>query len=128
MKADLLQRVRLLPDVDQGDLPHLYPGRCEPRAHEWDARWWSPITNAEHVLMAASRLLDDDEVDWLAKGWWTPIESVRPSNLIKRLAAAANLVANDALPVEPSQRASALLLISSQERTSNARKESRRTA
>ena len=27
------------------------PGRCEPRPHEWDARWWSPITNAEHLHM-----------------------------------------------------------------------------
>jgi hypothetical protein len=40
--------------------------------------------------LRASRLLDNDEVDWLAKGWWTPIESVRPSNLVKRVAAAAN--------------------------------------
>ena len=28
-----------------------YPGQCEPRAHEWDARWWSPIINAEHLAM-----------------------------------------------------------------------------
>ena len=33
------------------DLGHRYPGRCEPRPHEWDARWWSPITNAEHLHM-----------------------------------------------------------------------------
>ncbi len=33
------------------DLGHRYPGRCEPRPHEWDARWWSPITNAEHLYM-----------------------------------------------------------------------------
>ena len=25
------------------------PGQCDPRQHEWDARWWSPITNAEHL-------------------------------------------------------------------------------
>ena len=31
------------------DLLDRYPGRCEPRPHEWDARWWSPITNAEHL-------------------------------------------------------------------------------
>ncbi|CAN5503246.1 FAD-dependent oxidoreductase [soil metagenome] len=31
------------------DLLDRYPGRCEPRTHEWDARWWSPITNAEHL-------------------------------------------------------------------------------
>ena len=24
---------------------------CAPRPHEWDARWWSPITNAEHLAM-----------------------------------------------------------------------------
>ena len=23
----------------------------EPREHEWDARWWSPIVNAEHLAM-----------------------------------------------------------------------------
>ena len=33
------------------DLGHRYPGRCEPRPHEWDARWWSPITNAEHLYI-----------------------------------------------------------------------------
>jgi hypothetical protein len=37
--------------------------------------------------LRASRLLDDDEVEWLAKGWWTPIESVRSSNLLGRLRA-----------------------------------------
>ncbi len=31
-----------------------YPEACKPRAHEWDARWWSPITNAEHLQMRAS--------------------------------------------------------------------------
>jgi glycine cleavage system aminomethyltransferase T len=33
------------------DLLEHYPGRCDPRPHEWDARWWSPITNAEHLHM-----------------------------------------------------------------------------
>ncbi len=28
-----------------------YPEACQPRAHEWDARWWSPIINAEHLAM-----------------------------------------------------------------------------
>ncbi len=28
-----------------------YPEACAPRAHEWDARWWSPIINAEHMAM-----------------------------------------------------------------------------
>ncbi len=23
----------------------------QPREHEWDARWWSPIINAEHLAM-----------------------------------------------------------------------------
>ncbi len=31
-----------------------YPDACKPRGHEWDARWWSPITNAEHLQMRAS--------------------------------------------------------------------------
>jgi glycine cleavage system aminomethyltransferase T/glycine/D-amino acid oxidase-like deaminating enzyme len=26
---------------------------CEPREHEWDARWWSPIINAEHLALRA---------------------------------------------------------------------------
>lgn len=30
-----------------------FPGQCDPRPHEWDARWWSPITNAEHLAMRA---------------------------------------------------------------------------
>ena len=28
-----------------------YPEANTPRPHEWDARWWSPITNAEHLAM-----------------------------------------------------------------------------
>ncbi|MFM8266575.1 MAG: FAD-dependent oxidoreductase [Ilumatobacteraceae bacterium] len=31
-----------------------YPEACAPRTHEWDARWWSPITNAEHLAMRES--------------------------------------------------------------------------
>jgi glycine cleavage system aminomethyltransferase T/glycine/D-amino acid oxidase-like deaminating enzyme len=31
-----------------------YPEACQPREHEWDARWWSPITNAEHLAMRES--------------------------------------------------------------------------
>lgn len=31
-----------------------YKGKCDPRPHEWDARWWSPITNAEHLAMRES--------------------------------------------------------------------------
>jgi hypothetical protein len=53
--------------------------------------------------LRASRLLDDDEVDWLARGWWTPIESVRPSNLVKRVAAAATR------NTDPEQRAAAAI-------------------
>ncbi|GAA0909136.1 hypothetical protein Vau01_075120 [Virgisporangium aurantiacum] len=58
---------------------------------------------ADDVLgwLRASRLLDDDEVTWLAKGWWTPIESVRPSNLINRVTAAVNRNA------DPDERAAA---------------------
>ena len=28
-----------------------YDDRVMPREHEWDARWWSPIINAEHLAM-----------------------------------------------------------------------------
>jgi glycine cleavage system aminomethyltransferase T len=32
---------------------------CMPREHEWDARWWSPIINAEHLqLRETAGLLD----------------------------------------------------------------------
>ena len=31
-----------------------FPEACKPREHEWDARWWSPITNAEHLQMRES--------------------------------------------------------------------------
>ncbi len=31
-----------------------YPEATTARTHEWDARWWSPITNAEHLQMRAS--------------------------------------------------------------------------
>jgi len=31
-----------------------FPEACAPREHEWDARWWSPITNAEHLQMRES--------------------------------------------------------------------------
>ena len=28
-----------------------YAAVCQDRPHEWDARWWSPIINAEHMAM-----------------------------------------------------------------------------
>jgi glycine cleavage system aminomethyltransferase T/glycine/D-amino acid oxidase-like deaminating enzyme len=28
-----------------------YAEQCQDRPHEWDARWWSPIINAEHLAM-----------------------------------------------------------------------------
>ena len=31
-----------------------FPAVCSPREHEWDARWWSPIINAEHMQMRES--------------------------------------------------------------------------
>jgi glycine cleavage system aminomethyltransferase T/glycine/D-amino acid oxidase-like deaminating enzyme len=31
-----------------------YPQANAPRPHEWDARWWSPISNAEHLAMRDS--------------------------------------------------------------------------
>jgi glycine cleavage system aminomethyltransferase T/glycine/D-amino acid oxidase-like deaminating enzyme len=33
------------------DLLDVYGDRVMPREHEWDARWWSPIVNAEHLRM-----------------------------------------------------------------------------
>jgi glycine cleavage system aminomethyltransferase T/glycine/D-amino acid oxidase-like deaminating enzyme len=33
------------------DLLDEYGDRVMPREHEWDARWWSPIINAEHLAM-----------------------------------------------------------------------------
>lgn len=32
---------------------------CMPREHEWDARWWSPIINAEHLQMRETAGLVD---------------------------------------------------------------------
>ena len=32
-----------------------FPGQCDERPHEWDARWWSPITNAEHLALRVAR-------------------------------------------------------------------------
>jgi glycine cleavage system aminomethyltransferase T/glycine/D-amino acid oxidase-like deaminating enzyme len=33
------------------DLLDVYGDAVMPREHEWDARWWSPIINAEHLRM-----------------------------------------------------------------------------
>ena len=33
------------------DLLEKYGDAVMPREHEWDARWWSPIINAEHLAM-----------------------------------------------------------------------------
>ena len=33
------------------DLLEEYGDAVMPREHEWDARWWSPIINAEHLRM-----------------------------------------------------------------------------
>jgi hypothetical protein len=39
--------------------------------------------------LRATGLLTDADVDWLARGWWSPIAALRPSALIGRVAAAA---------------------------------------
>jgi glycine cleavage system aminomethyltransferase T/glycine/D-amino acid oxidase-like deaminating enzyme len=47
--------------------PHWYESNAplverygvEPRPHEWDARWWSPIVNAEHLAMRESAAMFD---------------------------------------------------------------------
>ena len=36
------------------DLLDVYGDAVMPREHEWDARWWSPIINAEHLRMRES--------------------------------------------------------------------------
>jgi glycine cleavage system aminomethyltransferase T len=36
-----------------------YAGRLMPREAEWDARWWSPIINAEHLAMRDACALVD---------------------------------------------------------------------
>ncbi len=36
------------------DLLEEYGDAVMPREHEWDARWWSPIINAEHLRMRES--------------------------------------------------------------------------
>ena len=36
-----------------------YAGRLMPREAEWDARWWSPVINAEHLAMRDARGLVD---------------------------------------------------------------------
>jgi glycine cleavage system aminomethyltransferase T/glycine/D-amino acid oxidase-like deaminating enzyme len=36
------------------DLVEEYGDAVMPREHEWDARWWSPIINAEHLRMRAA--------------------------------------------------------------------------
>ena len=36
------------------DLLAEYGDAVMPREHEWDARWWSPIINAEHLRMRAA--------------------------------------------------------------------------
>ncbi len=41
------------------DLVEEYGDQVMPREHEWDARWWSPIVNAEHLRMrAAAGIID----------------------------------------------------------------------
>src|SRR4029078_3312346 len=41
------------PQWDESNAPLLeeYADRINPREAEWDARWWSPIINAEHLAM-----------------------------------------------------------------------------
>ena len=36
-----------------------YEGQLMPRDNEWDARWWSPIINAEHLALRESGALCD---------------------------------------------------------------------
>src|SRR5207244_4252117 len=61
-----------------------YGERVMPRRYEWDARWWSPIINAEHLGMRdrkwfSDHLPDDGAVQitdltssWATIGVWGP--------------------------------------------------------
>ncbi len=37
----------------------VYGSRVLPRSHEWDARWWSPIANAEHLALRDGAGIED---------------------------------------------------------------------
>ncbi len=37
--------------ISNAALTEKFAAVCEPREHEWDGRWWSPIINAEHMQM-----------------------------------------------------------------------------
>jgi glycine cleavage system aminomethyltransferase T/glycine/D-amino acid oxidase-like deaminating enzyme len=45
--------------TSNADLVEAYGDAVMPREHEWDARWWSPIINAEHLrLREAAGVVD----------------------------------------------------------------------
>lgn len=47
------------------------------------------------VLCTAGRLTDT-ELDWLGKGWWSPIAALRPVTLMRRVGAAADRLGDPA--------------------------------
>src|SRR5918997_339258 len=61
MYADEANRQAMFFETAGWERPHWYESnaplleeygdRVMPREHEWDARWWSPIINAEHLAM-----------------------------------------------------------------------------
>lgn len=62
-----------------------YPGHCEPRPHEWDGRWWSPIINAEHLAMRESVGMVDltafNEFDFTGPGTLAFLQHVCVNNV-----------------------------------------------
>ena len=52
-----------------------YGDAVMPREHEWDARWWSPIINAEHLAMrerpASSTSPRSRSSTWSGPARWT---------------------------------------------------------
>ena len=62
-----------------------YPGQCDARPHEWDARWWSPITNAEHLAMRESVGMVDltafNEFDFTGPGTMAFLQGVCVNNV-----------------------------------------------
>jgi glycine cleavage system aminomethyltransferase T len=62
-----------------------YPQANTPRPHEWDARWWSPITNAEHLAMRDSVGVVDltafNEFDFTGPGAMAHLQHICVNNV-----------------------------------------------
>jgi hypothetical protein len=52
------------------------------------------------AALRTARILAEPELDWLAKGWWSPVAAMRPAALIARVETAA-----ERTTVDPDRRA-----------------------